>query len=113
MGINEIHARDAVDQPSGEAHGNITAQSSTQGNLRGNHVNEMPITAAKEITPASNTDVDFAHRYVYAEGAGDVTVRFESGGTAYAIAFPDNGILPMRVYSIDAYGGSGSIWLFG
>jgi len=90
---------------------NVTGE--TSDTRRGMHTADLPITSAKEVTPASDTDVAFDHRYVYAEGAGDVTVRFESGGTAYAIAFPDNGILPMRVYSIDAYGGTGSVWLFG
>ena len=57
-------------------------------------------------TTTDNTDVNFAHRYLYTGDGGDVAVRFESGGTAYTFTLPAGGLLPINLYSIDSFTGS-------
>lgn len=113
MGRTEFHTQDAVDAVTGEAHANVTGE--TSDTRRGAHVAELPITSAKLITPADDTDVDFAHRYLYIGGtAGNVSVKFTSGGSAYVIPVAANAFLPMRVYSVQSTSTTATpIWLFG
>lgn len=68
------------------------------------HVMEAPSTGAKSITPTDNTDVAFAHRYVYIGTGGDLVVQFEEGTDADTFTFivPDGALLPIEVYSINS-----------
>lgn len=111
MPRNEIHNTDAIDTDAETHAKNVTGY--TSGTRRGQHHVDLPITGAKAITPSDDTDVNFEHRYIYVEGAGDINVKFESSGSAFAIAMPDNGLLPMRVFSVQSASTTATgIWLF-
>lgn len=99
MARNEIHTQDTVDTQ--DNYSNTTGF--TAGTGRGFHAAELPINTAKSITPADDTDVDFTHRFMYVGGAGNVAVRFASGGTAYTfVGLPAGALIPLKVYSIDS-----------
>jgi hypothetical protein len=104
MPLTDIHSKNEIEATSEGHHTNITGV--TSGDFRGLHISDQPVTAIKTITPASDTDVNFAHRYLYTGDGGDVAVRFESGGTAYTFTLPAGGLLPINLYSIDSFTGS-------
>lgn len=111
MAKTELFAEDAVQsEVNSNPASNLTG--STSGLKRGIDDSPLPISAAKAITTADDTDVAFTHRYLYAGVAGTVAIRFASGGTVYTITVPAGGILPIKVYSIDTASTATGILLF-
>lgn len=104
MSITDIQLNDTTGSNITGDYQNVTAR--TVATRRGMEVGELPIGAIKTISPASNTDVNFTHRYIYTGDGGDITVRFESGGTAYTFTLPAGALMPMTIYSIDSFTGS-------
>lgn len=102
MSRTENWNQDALESTNEGTHRNVTGQ--TSGTRRGEHVLEVPSTSIKAITPADNTDVDFAHRYIYAGVAGNINVQFEAGtgATTYTLAVPAGALLPLEVYSVNS-----------
>lgn len=102
MSRTETWNIDNVDSNAEGTHKNVTGQ--TSGTRRGEHVMEAPSTSIKAITPANNTDVAFAHRYVYVGGAGNLNVQFEAGTGAdtFTLAVTAGALLPLEVYSVNS-----------
>ena len=80
---------------------NTNATGVTSGTRRGIHNSDT-----KTVTPASDTDVAFTHRYMYSGDGGTAVVRFASGGATHSIILVAGGLLPIVVYSIDSFSGS-------
>ena len=105
----ELYSSDTLNDDGSETL-NITA--TTSGTKRGGEVADLPINTAKAITTADNTDVAFAHRFLYVGVAGTVAIRFAASGTVYTITMPAGGMLPIKVYSIDTASTATGIFLF-